>query len=99
MNYNFEWDPDKAKKNQIKHKISFERSATIFNDPNTLSIYDNEHSINEDRWISLGIDNGGVLIVVCHTFVQIDDNNISIRIISARKANKKEINQYKELPL
>ena len=97
MKYNFEWDPDKAKKNLIKHKISFEKAATIFRDPNALSIYDNEHSANEDRWITLGIDNSGVLIIVCHTFIQNDDNDINIRIISARKANKKEINQYKEL--
>ena len=97
MKYNFEWDPEKDKRNLIKHKISFERAATVFRDPNALSIFDSEHSINEERWITLGINDSGAIIIVCHTFKQINDNDINIRIISARKANKQEKNQYKEL--
>ena len=73
MNYNFEWDPEKAKNNLSKHKISFERATTIFRDPNALSKYDEEHSTNEDRWTTLGIDSSGVQIIVCHTFNQIDN--------------------------
>ena len=53
MQYNFEWDPEKAKTNRKKHKVRFEHAATIFKDPKAISIYDNEHSRNEDRWITL----------------------------------------------
>ena len=45
MNYNFEWDPNKAAKNYSKHKVSFELAATIFQDQNALTIYDEEHSV------------------------------------------------------
>ena len=95
MNYNFIWDKKKANLNLFKHKISFERAATIFRDPNSLSIFDDDHSSFEDRSITLGIDFVGVLLVVCHTFNQIDNDNVNIRIISSRKANKKEIINYK----
>jgi len=94
MYYNFEWDSKKAKANLIKHKISFELAATIFQDPKALSIYDIEHSENEERWISLGISINGNLLVVVHTFKQIDDETALIRIISARKATKNENKQY-----
>jgi hypothetical protein len=49
INYNFEWDPNKARSNQVKHGISFEEAATVFRDPQALSIFDDEHSSNEDR--------------------------------------------------
>jgi len=97
MNYNFEWDPRKAKINLKKHNVSFEIAATIFNDPCAISMFDDEHSILEDRWITLGIDKNGNLIVLIHTYNQIDESNIVIRIISARKASKQEKKQYKEL--
>ena len=48
INYNFEWDPNKARLNQVKHGISFEEAATVFRDPQALSIFDDEHSSNED---------------------------------------------------
>ncbi|OGU13800.1 MAG: hypothetical protein A2X61_14150 [Ignavibacteria bacterium GWB2_35_12] len=95
MNYNFSWDIKKARQNIIKHNIKFENAATILRDPNALSIFDEEHSLNEDRWMTMGIDSNGILLVVIHTFHQIDDENINIRIISARKATKVEIKQYK----
>ena len=96
MNYNFEWDPGKAKKNLAKHKISFQRASTIFLDPFALSIFDDEHSIDEERWITLGKDSNGILIVVSHTFRKIDLNTCTIRIISARRATRKEGRQYEE---
>lgn len=95
MNYNFEWDPGKAKSNLRKHKIYFENAATIFKDPLAISIFDQEHSNDEERWITMGIDRNGVLIVVAHTFEEIDEGNFILRIISARKATRKEIRQYK----
>lgn len=94
MQYNFEWDPAKAKENLRKHKVSFERAANVVLDPYALSIEDEEHSEEEDRWITLGMDKNGVLLVVIHTFREIDPDNYNIRIISARKATKREARQY-----
>lgn len=96
MRYYFEWDPSKANKNLRKHKISFERTATVFLDAYTISIFDKEHSQDEDRWITIGIDNSGILLVIVHTFHQIDVLSCSIRMISARKATNKEARQYNE---
>ena len=93
MLYNFEWDLEKEKQNNRKHKISFVRATSIFRDPNQISIFDEEHSDNEERWITLGFDENGVLLVVIHTFKQ-TELNVDIRIISARKANQTEIKQY-----
>jgi len=56
MQYNFDWDPIKAKQNLRKHGVSFERAAMIFRDPFAISIYDDEHSDDEDRWITIGSD-------------------------------------------
>ena len=94
MRYIFEWDPLKAKENLRKHRISFERAATIFYDLHARSIFDTEHSEDEDRWVTLGMDSGGNLLVVIHTFHVIDDSSRRIRIISARKATRKETRQY-----
>jgi uncharacterized protein len=96
MQYNFEWDFEKARINLEKHKISFERSSTIFQDPRPLSIFDDEHSKDEDRWNTLGIDEKGRLPVVTHTFKEITNENILFKIISARGATKKEIQQYNQ---
>jgi uncharacterized DUF497 family protein len=94
LNYNFEWDPDKAQANYRKHRIFFETAATIFKDTKTLTIFDNTHSQREERWITIGISENGKILVVVHTFEEKDDVNFSIRIISARKATKMEIQQY-----
>lgn len=94
MQYNFEWDPAKAKENLRKHKVSFERAAQIFLDPNMLSIEDEEHSEEEDRWITLGRDKSGTLFVVHHTFREVDADNFNVRIISARKPTRGEAKQY-----
>jgi len=96
MRYDFEWDIKKARANVRKHKISFERAATIFRDPELLSIPDDEHSETGERWITIGMDEKGSLIVVSHTFAAISRKLARIRIISARKATNREINQYEE---
>ncbi len=96
MRYEFDWNPAKEAENVRKHRVSFRRAATVFRDPNQLSIYDEEHSEVEDRWITIGIDNTGVLRVVVHTFEQVSEDLCQIRIISARKATKKEARQYRE---
>jgi len=94
MRYNFDWNPDKARKNRRKHKISFERATTIFRDPNAISIVDEKHSKHEDRWITMGIDSNGILLVASHTFKNIDQSTCEIRVISARKAETHEIQHY-----
>lgn len=94
INYNFEWDIDKAKLNISKHGVSFREAASVFKDTMALSMYDNSHSDQEERWITLGISENGRLLVVCHTFKQFSDENVNIRIYSSRKATKKEIKQY-----
>lgn len=96
MQYNFEWDSNKANLNIRKHGVSFERAATIFLDPRAVSIFDDEHSYYEERWITVGIDKTEILVVVCHTFNQNTDEIVRIRIFSARKATKKESKQYRE---
>jgi uncharacterized DUF497 family protein len=96
MNYNFEWDPNKAKSNISKHKISFEDATSVFKDENAISIYDEVYSLNEDRWITIGIDQKTRTLVVVHTFITVDSNNFNIRIISARKATKNEQKTYEK---
>jgi uncharacterized protein len=95
VQYNFEWDPKKAELNVNKHKVSFKRAAQVFMDPYAISIFDIDHSSNEERWITIGMDAYNVVIIVIHTYQKIDDEEFFIRIISARKATNKEITQYK----
>ena len=96
MLYRFSWDPAKEAKNIRKHQVSFRRAATVFRDPNQVSIYDQEHS-EEDRWVTVGIDSTGILWVVIHTFDVLEGDLVEIRIISARKATKREAEQYGEV--
>ena len=87
----FSWDRTKAESNLKKHKISFEEAQTVFSDPNARMIFDPEHSDDEDRFILLGMSSGLRLLVVCHCYMEDD---MVMRIISARKANKNEQKQY-----
>jgi len=89
----FEWDKNKESQNIIKHKVSFEEAKSVFYDENARLIPDPEHSENEERFILLGLSIKFRIIVVVHCFRKNDE---IIRIISARKATKKEINIYKE---
>jgi len=94
----FEWDPRKARVNQAKHEIGFESAATIFDDRNALTLYDEQHSRNEDRWITLGRDAGGKLLVVVHTWREMAPGTALVRIISARPATRREREQYGKSP-
>ena len=85
----FEWDEKKASQNVKKHGLFFEEAATVFGDPFSITIYDPLHSKDEDRYVILGISNKNRLLVVVHT-----DRNNKIRIISVRKATKRERKQY-----
>ena len=91
----FEWDSFKNSSNLKKHGISFEEAVLIFSDKNSLSIYDYDNTMKEDRWITMGMIPVGKVYVVVHTDRSNKNDNI-IRIISARKATKNEIKQYIE---
>jgi uncharacterized DUF497 family protein len=93
--YNFEWNPAKAAANLRKHGVSFERAASVFQDPEALSRFDERHSGGEDRWVTLGMDSQGQLVLVCHTWRETDSGAANCRIISARKATKSEARQYR----
>ncbi len=94
MLYNFEWDPNKALSNKRKHGVTFEEACNVFDDPAALTIFDHENSNDEDRWITLGKCKKLKTLVVVHTFHEVTNNVINIRVISARKATKYETKQY-----
>ena len=85
----FEWDPQKAKSNLEKHGVSFEEASTAFQDTLSLTIEDPLHSIEEERLILIGMSQENRILVVVHT-----ERGDTIRIISARKATKKERDDY-----
>jgi len=87
----FEWDINKAKANVLKHNVSFEEAATVFGDEHSITIDDTAHSTLEKRKVTLGCSSNNHLIVVVHT-----DRGAHMRIISARKASRKERKQYEE---
>ena len=91
MKLTFEWDEVKAKANFKKHKVSFEEGKTIFNDPFLFTFPDNEHSIDEKRYINIGISAKGRILVLIHT-----ERNDKIRIISRRKATVSERRFYEK---
>ena len=87
----FEWDPEKAKGNIETHGISFDEVSTAFGDTLSLTIYDPLHSEQEDRFIVTGNSHKNRLLVVVHI-----ERGQNVRIISARKATKKERKHYEE---
>lgn len=89
----FVWDNRKDKANQKKHGISFEEAKTAFYDQDAYIYYDPDHSQDEDRFILLGNSFKSNTLVVCHCYR--DKKDEVIRIISARKANKREKNDYR----
>ena len=86
----FEWDDKKSVSNQKKHGVSFDEAKTVFTDQFARLIADPDHSDDEDRFILLGTSIYSNLLVVCHC-IRMDD---SIRIISARKADRQERKIY-----
>lgn len=87
----YEWDPDKAKQNRRKHRITFEEAATVFLDPQAVTYPDPYHSDKETREITIGHAATDKVVFLSHT-----QRGERIRIISARKATKKERKQYEE---
>jgi uncharacterized DUF497 family protein len=91
----FEWDKKKNKINLKKHKISFEIAVHVFSDLEAITIFDDEHSIYENRWITIGKIRNANIVVVVHTD-RLKNSHEYIRIISARRADKEETNFYFE---
>lgn len=90
----FEWDENKNIKNQKKHEgVTFEEAITVFSDINARLIPDPEHSYGEERFILMGMSSNFRILLVCHC--ERDDEN-TIRIISAQKADRSEGKQYEE---
>ena len=91
----FEWDKNKENINIKKHGVTFEQASYVFADEFSLNRFDDEHSENEDRWVLLGKSLNEILLLVIHTFRN-NDGTEFVRIISARKATKKEKQIYQK---
>jgi len=89
----FEWDPRKSRANKVKHGVSFEEARTAFLDEHARVIPDSEQSEDEERFVLLGLSIELRVLVVCHCYRRSDE---VIRIISARRADATERNQYAE---
>ena len=90
MEIQFEWDFLKNIKNKKKHNILFEEAASVFYDDCALLLSDPEHSKDEERFLLLGYSSMNKICIVCHCY---NEDNV-IRIISARKATRKEREAY-----
>jgi uncharacterized protein len=91
MNLRFEWDARKALTNRMKHGISFEEAMTVFNDPLARIFDDSDHSMTESREIIFGVSQKQRRLLVCFP-----ERRKAVRIISARKANKLECQDFEE---
>jgi hypothetical protein len=87
----FEWDPIKAARNLQKHDVSFNEAASVFGDPLSITVPDPDHSLNEDRYIIVGLSHLGRLLIVAHS-----EQGESIRLISARELTPQERKDYEE---
>jgi uncharacterized DUF497 family protein len=91
MALRFSWNRRKAEENLRKHRVSFDEATTVFDDPLSVTIPDPDHSVDEQRFLLLGVSNRGRLLVVAHS-----ERDDSIRIISARRADRQERRTYEE---
>ena len=89
--YYFDWDENKNRINLEKHGITFEEASTVFFDERAILFDDPEHSIDEDRFLLLGMSETAKVCIVCHCYRESDT---VIRIISARQATRKEKQRY-----
>ena len=87
----FEWDDAKAEANLRKHGVAFAEAATAFGDPLAITFYDPAHSDDEDRFLTIGLSEGGRVVILSHT-----DREESVRIISAREATRGERKGYED---
>lgn len=94
MRTSFAWDPAKAASNKRKHGVSFETAVRVFTDPNAL-VEQERIEDGEQRWQAVGIVEGSLMLAVAHTALE-NDGGETIRIISARRADRKERRRYEE---
>ena len=94
MTVRFEWDPNKAASNLRKHGVSFQTAVLVFADPSAL-VMQSHVEIGEERWLVIRVVEGLFMLVVAHTVREQDGIEV-IRIISARRANRKEKRRYEE---
>ena len=92
----FEWDEEKAKSNLQKHKVSFEEAETIFDDQFLITFPDEFHSLEEERFISIGYSSNNRILLVVHTERSENEDEIIVRIISCRKAMALEREIYEQ---
>ena len=91
----FEWDPWKAARNLKKHEVSFEEATTVFADEHAVDVIDERHSGVERRFLKIGQSNVAAVLVIAYTLRRTGDGDEeTIRIISARRANRKERATY-----
>ncbi len=88
----FEWDPKRAQANLKRHGVSFEEAQSVFLDEQAVKFYDDKHAAWEDRFLLLGLSLHLNLLLVCHCHREDED---VIRIISARRATKREAGHYR----
>ena len=93
MSLRFGWDEAKNQENQRKHGVSFVEAQTVFFDENAVEFYDDKHSEWENRFLLLGLSTKLRVLLVCHC---LRERGMVVRIISARKATKKERGIYPE---
>lgn len=94
--YEFEWDDAKAESNRAKHGVAFSEAMDVFLDPLMMTRFDEDHSEDEERWVSLGRSAEGRLFVVVHTFTATGPETALLRVVSARLPTKRERQQYEE---
>ncbi len=92
----FTWDSQKAILNLVKHSVSFEEAATVFGDPGALDWEDPEHSETEVRFKRLGMSRDQRILIVIYTIRRTANGDKAIRLISARRASRKERKAYSE---
>jgi len=92
--YHFLWDDDKAVSNERRHEVSFDVAIVAFHDPLSQTFHDLEHSELEDRWVTIGRDHNGALLVVIYACEEHEAGGLCVRIISARRASKSERLRY-----
>jgi hypothetical protein len=85
----FAWDPNKERRNRAIHGVGFQEATTIFGDDLAVTVADPDHSVGEERLITVGLSRSGLLLVVCHV-----EQGDTIRIISARRASAHERKDY-----
>jgi uncharacterized DUF497 family protein len=91
------WNDKKEKENIKKHGINFTEAAEIFDDPLHISLLDTRFNYFEERWITIGATRKGSITIVGHLYIVQHDGEETIRIITARKATKREIREYEEI--